>query len=186
MVLYWGSETWESPLSLHDMLHFSPDVEMVLKPLTANYPINLIQMAHLPEEVRGRLQSDFRLLADYMACKGEEAKLDILLSDDRHPIRHPEEFLDALSAVTGDSRYGEIKVQIQDREETEVVTMCVLADKLEKRGMEKGLEKGIAVLIMDYAEDGKTKQQILHKLKLRFQLSRDEAEHYYQKYLMKP
>ena len=50
IVLYFGSEEWK-------------------KPFVANYPINLIQIAHLPKEVRSRLKSDFRLLAEYAACK---------------------------------------------------------------------------------------------------------------------
>lgn len=84
--------------------------------------MNLIQMARLPEEVREKLTSDFRIIADYAACKNKPEKLKKLIEDEHQVIRHPEEFLDALSAVAGDRRYEKIKAQIWERKEIEKET----------------------------------------------------------------
>lgn len=71
ILLYWGTEPWESPLDLHDMLRFPSGQEDKVKPFVANYSMNLIQIAFLPKEVRNCFKSDFRLLAEYAACKND-------------------------------------------------------------------------------------------------------------------
>lgn len=187
MVLYWGAEEWKSPLRLHDMLEFPPETEKEIKPFVADYPMNLIQMVRLPEEVRERLKSDFRLLAEYVAYRNQPEKLKRMVLEEKQAIRHPEEFLDALSAVSGDRRYESIYEQVMERiKNEEEVTMCVLIDEFENRGVERGIEQGIEqgieALILDNLEDGKTEIQILDKLGRRFSLSREKAEYYFHKY----
>ena len=55
---------------------------------------------------------------------------------------HPEEVLDALKAVSGDARYGQIMKQLTKKEKEEGVKMCAVAEKLEKVGIEKGMQEG--------------------------------------------
>lgn len=126
-------------------MDFPEDIGEKLKPFVANYPMNLIQVTRLPESVRNRLTSDFRLIVEYAACKNKLAKLEELIADRNHVIRHPEEFLDSLSAVAGDSRYTRIKRQLQERaeERKEDITMCLIAEALENRGIQKGIDQGI-------------------------------------------
>lgn len=142
-VLYFGTEEWERPLCLHDMLEFPDDIGELIRPYVADYPINLIFLAGLPKETRIRLSSDFRLIAEYAACKSDPEALKRLLSDQSRRIRHPEELLDTLSVAAGDRRYREIKKQIMKRTEKEELTMCIIAEELENRGIKKGLEKGM-------------------------------------------
>lgn len=47
---------------------------------------------------------------------------------------------------------------------------------------ETGLEKGIEALILDYIEEGFSRERICEKLIKRFSLSEDEAENAYQRY----
>ena len=142
-VLYWGEEEWSRPLRLYDMLEFPPDIEEQIRPYVADYPLNLIQMARLPLEARERLTSDFRLLAEYAALKNNPEGLKQYMENQKQVIRHPEEFLDVLSTVSGDRRYRSIQKQIVERAEKEDVTMCVLIDEWENKGIQIGLEKGI-------------------------------------------
>ena len=65
-VLYWGNE-WNGPLTLHDMLEFPQDTEEVIRPLVPDYPMNLVEVRKIPKEVREKLTSDFRLIAEYAA-----------------------------------------------------------------------------------------------------------------------
>lgn len=66
--------------------------------------------------------------------------------------------------------------------------MCVIAEALEKRGIERGIERvierGVEALILDNLEEGKTEWQILDKLEKRFSLSRESAKEYFDKYSM--
>lgn len=154
-VLYYGQERWERPLCLHDMLEFPAEYEDTLKQYTANYPINLIQVAHLSKEARERLTSDFRLIADYLSCRNDRQEWDAFMSSPVC-IHHPEEFLDTMSAITNDTRYKRIKEKLMENNENGEMCMCSMAEMLEQRGIEKGIEKGETLKLI---------QQVCRKLK---------------------
>ena len=59
------------------------------------------------------------------------------IPDDKTTIKHVDEILKFLSVMTGDNRYEEI---LSDKEG--VSNMCDVAQRLEDRGIEKGLQKG--------------------------------------------
>lgn len=179
ILLYWGADEWSTPLTLHDMLKFPFELEEKIKPFVADYPMNLIQISSLPDQVRRRFKSDFRLLAEFVFCKNDALKLMLLSQDNTKKLHHPEELLDALSAVSKDIRYENMKKQISQRAEKEDVTMCVLADMLENKGIEQGIKRGISALIQDNLEDGKMEPQILDKLVKHFSLSRERAKEYF-------
>lgn len=145
-VLYWGMKEWQGPLCLHDMLEFPQDKKEIIEPYVANYPMNLIDLSKVPREVRERMTSDFRLLLDYLACKNNPEEMKLFMSDNERVIRHPEEFLDAMSEVASDGRYRMIKEQIQQKaengEKEEDVTMWKIEDEIENRGVKKGIQDG--------------------------------------------
>ena len=58
-------------------------------------------------------------------------------------ISHPEDLLDAFFAITKDKRYNEVKETIINKPKEEV-TMCVMIDIFENRGIEKGKAEGKA------------------------------------------
>ena len=59
-----------------------------------------------------------------------------------------------LSEVANDKRYKNSKEKLLKNEE-ETVTMCVIAEKLENRGIQKGIERGQVLLIKNLIEDGR-------------------------------
>lgn len=182
-VLHFGSEDWTSPLSLHDMLEFPEGEEELIKPLVPDYRINLIQMKKLPVEIRERLTSDFRMIAEYVACRNQPKKLDQFLSDNKYKIKHPEAFLDMLSEVSSDTRYRKAKELLTEKERKEGVTMCEGLDRLENRGVEKGIkqgtERGIYAMIQDNLNQGVSKEAIVAKLQSFFELTEEKALEYY-------
>ena len=105
--------------------------------MVPDYPMNLVEVRKIPKEVREKLTSDFRLIAEYAARKQDPDQLEELMEDKVQTINHPEEFLDMLSEVANDKRYKNAKEKILKNEE-ENVTMCVIAEKLENRGIERG------------------------------------------------
>ena len=52
-------------------------------------------------------------------------------------------------------------------------------------GMEQGMERGIEAFVQDKLEDGKSKEEIVSKLILRFQMDDVKANDYYRKYGVK-
>ena len=51
-----------------------------------------------------------------------------------------------------------------------------------EEGIERGIERGIEIFIQDKIEDGKSKEEIVGKLILRFQINDVKAKGYYDKY----
>lgn len=54
-------------------------------------------------------------------------------------------------------------------------------DGLEE-GLEKGIRQGIANFVLDYSEEGFSREKILGKLEKRFDLSAEQAQAYYEQY----
>ena len=73
----------------------------------------------------------------YINCMLNKRKNKDYIPDDKTTIKHVDEILKSLSVITGDSRYEEI---LSDKEG--VSNMCDVAQRLEDRGIEKGLQKG--------------------------------------------
>ena len=68
------------------------------------------------------------------------------------------------------------------REIKEVVAMTRLGQMLFDDGMEKGMEKGIQIFIQDNYEEGITRERIIDKLIRHFDLTREKAENYYDRF----
>ena len=106
-------------------------------------------------------------------------------------IVHPEELLDTLSALSGDSRYTEVKEKVIEKEcgeEKGEVRMCEVAEKLEQRGIQKGIQQGIQQGIQEGIREGVrrtmeiclelgiAKEQVIDKVMEKYALSREDAE----------
>ena len=141
-VLYWGSDDWKGPKQLHDMIRFPKEKEEIIKPLVSNYSMNLIEVSKLSKEVREKLTSDFRLIAEYFARKKDKKALKELFTDNSYKIKHPEEFLDVLSEVASDGRYKMLKEKLKDEEKKGDLTMCIMVDELLDRGRQEGRQEG--------------------------------------------
>ena len=110
-------------------------------------------------------------------------------------LKHAEAVLKLLEVFTGDERYRAIEEEIIERvEEGGESSMCEFAERMEKRGIEQGIEqgkeqgkeqgieRGIEAFILDNLEEQKSREQILDKLKMRFQLTEDQANMYLERY----
>lgn len=60
--------------------------------------------------------------------------------------------------------------------------MCNLSDLVEEEAMERGIERGIEVFILDNLEEHVPKERIIVKLQKRFQLEQSRAEEYFDAY----
>lgn len=146
----------------------------------ADYPMNLVQVAHLTKEERERLTSDFRIVAEYLACKKDGEKWHDFLNSTKE-IRHVEELLNLLWELSGDERYEILCNKLRSEKVKEKWTMCELAEVLESRGIEMGIEKGIMAMIHDNLDMGIEKKQIVEKLMRYFSFTFDVASDYYER-----
>ena len=79
-------------------------------------------------------RSDFKVVANFFVQKRKHKDY---IPDDPTEIKHVDEVLKLLQVMTGDERYQTIF-----QKEKGVHSMCDVAERLEKMGMEKGMEIG--------------------------------------------
>lgn len=132
LVLYFGfRKRWDKPLTLLECL----EVPEELKPFVNDYKMNLYEIAYLTDEQLNNFHSDFRIVADYFVQM--QRKQDYVAPD--ATIRHVHEFLQLMAAMTGDNRYEEIYSPEMERRQW---NMCDVLDRVENKGVKKGIEKG--------------------------------------------
>ncbi len=157
LVLYYGTEDWDGPISIMDMLELSEEWKKRLAPLIADHQIRLIHLARQDKKTRKAYQSDFRHVVDYLHYLRKKAwkKLNKFATDKTRTVTHPVEFLDVMGAFTGDGRYQEMAKRLEEEhKEEEVINMCVLLDYREERGEKHGKDQ-ISQLILMLTEDGR-------------------------------
>ena len=122
LVLYFGHEKpWSGPLSLKERLNVPKEFE----PYVNEYKINLFQI-------------DFKVVADYFVQKRESG--DYIPSS--QDLTHVQETLQLLSIMTNDNRFEEAYNTNTDGQKGGPRNMCDVLDKVESRGIEKGIVKG--------------------------------------------
>ena len=132
LVLYFGERKWNRNKTLYETLDISENI----KPFVNDYKINIFEIAYMtPEEVE-KFTSDFKIVADYFVQKR--------MKKDYKPInkviKHVDELLKLMTVLIGDRRFEE-QIKEMHKEEGEV-RMCEVLDKIENRGINKGIEIG--------------------------------------------
>ena len=100
-----------------------------------DFKMNLFEIAYLDREKIDMFESDFRILADYLYQM--RVNKNYVAGDT--VIEHVDELLMLMSAMTNDYRFEETINEMKGKEH---VTMCEALDRVEARGMEKGIAKG--------------------------------------------
>lgn len=133
LVLYFGHKRhWDKPTSLLDCM----DVPEKFRPFVNDYKVNLFEIAYLTHEQVNRFKSDFRIVADYFVQQREKDDY----TPDAQQIRHVQETLQLLSVMTGDHRFEKT---INEQREGGLNNMCEVLDKIENRGIDKGIQIGM-------------------------------------------
>lgn len=191
-VLYFGMEKWNAPRSIHEAIAKDiPEWNRVIE-LVPNYHINLIEVAFLPKEVREQFTSDFRIVTEYFHAVRTGTLDEFYNSLEAHTgFRHVEAMLDFLQAFSRDARYAEAKPELTAMKgKGEEVTMCVLLDYAENKGIRKGIsqgisqgiETGIQSLIEASREFGQSYEATAEKVMTKFHLDFGEADGKMKKY----
>ena len=132
LVLYFGERKWNRNRTLYETL----DIPDNIKPFVNDYKINVFEIAYMtPEEVE-KFTSDFKIVADYFVQKRMKRDYKPI----NKAIKHVDELLKLMTVLTGDSRFEE-QIKEMHKEEGEV-RMCEVLDKIENRGISRGIQIG--------------------------------------------
>jgi len=139
LVLYFGYDgRWNQPKSLFELL----DIDEKIKPYVNDFKMNLFEIAYLERETIDKFRSDFWIFADYL--------YQMRVSNDyvvcETVIKHVDELLMLMSAMTKDDRFEET---INELSRKESVTMCEVLDKVEARGRKEGVISVLISLVKD-------------------------------------
>ena len=131
IVLYFGTDRhWNSRKKIKELM----EIPKCLDCYVNDYQMHVFEVAWLTEEQISHFHSDFKVVANFFAQKRKNKDY---IPDDPTEIRHVDEVLKLLQVMTGDKRYEEIFEKRKG-----VRSMCDVAERLEKMGIEKGIEIG--------------------------------------------
>lgn len=132
LVLYFGLKHWDGPRSLFEII----DIPKGMEGYVNDYRVNLFEIAYLTEEQVKMFKSDFRIVADYFV----QMRKNNDYIPDPITIRHVDEVLKFMEVFAGDKRYTET---FRETGTGGVHNMCEVLERVEARGIEKGIEKGM-------------------------------------------
>jgi len=177
IVLYFGTERpWRKPLALSEVL----TVPEKLKHLVNDYKINVVNVAFLEREQIDKFKSDFWFVADYFWQLRNSKEY----RPGKKEIKYAHQVLQMMSALTGDKRFEEAYNKV--KKNGGGGSMCEYLDKIVGEGMRKGKreerENGIKVLVESLSEVGIPGAVIAEKVIKKYDLTKEEAERYVDKY----
>ena len=129
IVLYFGDTHWKPSLHLKDHLNIPEGLE----PYVSDYTVNLFEIAFLTDEQVAMFQSDFRYVAEYfVASRKRKEGLEPTFSITLNHLKHVEDFIDLMNAITNSNRFSELPKLIKERGDESMMT--ILFDEAEERG----------------------------------------------------
>jgi len=133
LVLYFGYQKhWKTPKTLYDCLNIPEKI----KPYVNDYRMNLYEIAYLSDEQVQMFTSDFKIVADYFT----QMRKNRSYTAPETTIKHVHELLQLMSVMTRDNRFEDVYSPNMERRPT---NMCEVLERVENRGIQKGIEKGI-------------------------------------------
>jgi hypothetical protein len=131
LVLYFGTKPWSAGKSLYEVLEIPED----LKKYVNDYTINLVEVAFLEQEQIDLLQSDFKILADFLVKKRND---DDFIPN--YPAKHIDVLLKMMDLLSKDKRYLDILEELKENHDLEKeteVNMCEVYDKIFQKGVQQ-------------------------------------------------
>ena len=130
LIIYWSSDVWDGPLSIHDMIAFPNDR---MRALVTDYHVNLISPATI-DDFTG-FHTELKEVFQYLKySKNEEVLAQIVNANDRFKA------LDYYSANLLNSLTGS-RLNIPKRKER--INVCKAIDDMRNRAHREGREEGL-------------------------------------------
>ncbi len=132
LVLNLLDKRWNGCKSLAQITNIPSEFE----PHFQDYTVKVIDVAFLDDAVIERFTSDFKLIAKFF----KNRRLGIRPWDDKTQIKHFTEFVDFISVYANDSRYENVKEDLENLTKKGEESMCYLAQELLDKGETKILK----------------------------------------------
>ena len=142
-LLYSGKNTWDGPLSLHDMLEMNELPEEV-KRYVSDYKVNLISVRDIPDEKIENTATDLGKVLMYIKNADNLDRVSELFNDERYATLEP----DALSIVAEYSHDKRWLNNLEINEKGEYI-VCKAFDDIEERGRQQGMHQLLFALYSD-------------------------------------
>ena len=177
-VLNWSRKPWNKATSILEALHFKPNPAAY--PYFNNSKMPVFNMCFLSKDVREKFQGDLRIILDYL-CDRES------LLKRNQTMKHPEEVIRMLHALTGDDQYLDSIPLFTSPAKKGESTVCDLINSYYNEGHNTGLIEGrnsgliegrnqvIQALISNCKDLGCSFENTLDRIKNSLSLSDDEA-----------
>ncbi|MCM1025719.1 MAG: Rpn family recombination-promoting nuclease/putative transposase [Roseburia sp.] len=178
LVLYWGKEKWETPLTLREMAGDVSKLPDKLLRLAGDYKTNVIHMRKIPEDAINRMDSDLKYVLGMMKHADSPEACSRYIQENRDYFsRIPRSAFDVIDAcvnVRGIRKELQFTANQETREEE--ADMCKalvgIERNAERRGKQEGIQQVCALMkrllaegrqeeIMKAAEDDTYLQKLL-------------------------
>ena len=187
LVIHFGAEEWDGPLSLHEMMSTR---DMELLSFVENYRIHLIDPAKLTEEQLNKFSTSMREVIGYIKySKNKDKLLEFLRTDTHRSIE--------MNAVRVIKTITNTPIEVSEEEEE--IEMCKAIEDLiaeseargraegevrgEARGRAEGETRGEAKGMIEICLDMSfSKEDILKKLQEKLNISLQQAGEYFEMY----
>ena len=129
IVLYFGTKKhWTAPKCLSKCLKIPEKLEQFV----SDYKINVFEIAWLSEEKINMFRSDFKIVAEYFHVK----RLKKEYEGSKDTIKHVDEILKTLSALTGDNSFETVYNKLNHGDGG--TNMCEVVQKIIEKGRTEG------------------------------------------------
>ncbi|MDE6251305.1 MAG: Rpn family recombination-promoting nuclease/putative transposase [Lachnospiraceae bacterium] len=156
LVAYWGEDEWDGAKSIHDMMDFEPQTEM-LRHFVPEYKINFVNLKEYKDSEN--FKTELRMFSGLYFCKNSKRKMSKYIESHKECVNIDS---DTFWAIANISDIGCLK-GLEKYKEKEEIDMCKAfeenwLDGLEK-GIEKGIEKGTFKTLCSLVKDGLIKSE---------------------------
>lgn len=166
LVVYFGAEEWDGPLSLKEM--YADADEEILK-YTADYRIHLIAPKGLSDPELDEFRTSFREVMKFIKYSSDGQQLKAEVSTDERFKSVERQAVEVINAVTGSKvKYPERKGEVD---------VCVAIQEIREEGKLEGrLEGEIIGVIRSDKKRGVSKENTLQYIMEEYQKSEAEAD----------
>ena len=170
LVLYFGTNRrWKKYKSVKECIRIPEGLDAYVN----DYKVHIIEVAWLTDEQLAMFKSDFGIVANFFVQKRKNIDYK---PDDPRTIQHVDEVLKLLSVMTGDREYESILYW--EKDDSEVKTMCEVAQRLIREGIKEGIKEGILSSVNMLKKLGKNDEEILALITEEFKLDLEQAKSY--------
>lgn len=142
-ILYSGTEAWDGPVTLHDILDFTDIPESIIK-MIPDYRINLIEIRKLTDT--SVFRTDVRQVFDFIRYSEDKKTLKILVEGDAYYRNMEEDAFDIVTHYTNASELIAAKDYYSGKEGK--IDMCKAIKELIEDGRMEGREEGLRALVV--------------------------------------